>query len=87
MILLRLRATFSASKSSVGPTPYQVKPEHVLNRLVEMLAELRGAEAWPWDDTRKELYREIVWPQLLRLLPEGEANRWGALTLKPRLRG
>ena len=61
-----------------GPPPYQVKREHVLNRLVEMLDDMRGAKAWPWDDTRIELYRGIVWPHLLRLLPEGEADRWRA---------
>jgi hypothetical protein len=60
------------------PAPYQVKPEHVLNRLVEMLTEMRGAAAWPWDETRMELYRNIVWPHLLRLLPSDEAERWRA---------
>jgi len=62
--------------ASSAPAPYQVKHEHVLNRLVEMLAEMRGAASWPWDETRMELYRTVVWPHLLRLLPEEDAERW-----------
>lgn len=61
-----------------GPAPYQVKREHVLNRLVEMLADLKGAEAWPWDEVRIDLNRNYVWPHLFRLLPEDEAERWRA---------
>lgn len=62
-----------------APAPaYQVKREHVLNRLVEMLADMRGANRWPWSETRVSLNRETVWPYLLRLLPETEAQAWRA---------
>lgn len=57
---------------------YQVKREHVLNRLVEILADMRGADRWPWSETRTTLNRETVWPYLLRLLPDDDAARWRA---------
>lgn len=57
---------------------YQVKREHVVNRLVEMLGDMRGAARWPWSETRVSLNRETVWPYLLRLLPADEAARWRA---------
>ena len=57
---------------------YMVKREHVVNRLVEMLADMRGAARWPWSETRVSLNRETVWPYLLRLLPADEAARWRA---------
>lgn len=59
-----------------GPAPYQVKPEHVRNRLVDMVEAMRGAEAWPWSPSRTKLFRETVWPYLLGLLPEDEAADW-----------
>ncbi|RXF75473.1 hypothetical protein [Hansschlegelia zhihuaiae] len=68
---------FGESDESLRPV-YQVKREHVLNRLVEMLADMRAAERWPWSETRVALNRETVWPYLLRLLPEEEAERWRA---------
>lgn len=57
---------------------YVPKREHILNRLVEMLAAMRSAETWPWDEVRTDLYREYVWPHLLRHLPEAEAAAWRA---------
>lgn len=57
---------------------YRVKRDHVVNRLVEMLADMRGAPRWPWSETRVTLNRETVWPYLLRLLPDDEAARWRA---------
>lgn len=57
---------------------YIPKPEHITNRLAEMLGALRGAQAWPWDEVRIALNREHVWPHLLRLLPETEAAEWKA---------
>ena len=55
---------------------YVPKPEHILNRLVEMLAAMRAAEVWPWDEVQTDLYREHVWPHLLRHLPPAEAEAW-----------
>ena len=60
---------------AVAPT-YQVKREHVLNRLVEMLDDLKSAARWPWSETRVSLNRETVCPYLLRLLPDDEAEQW-----------
>jgi len=57
---------------------YRPKPEHIVNRLTEMLAAMRGASTWPWDEVRIALNREHVWPHLLRLLPGDEAARWQA---------
>ena len=68
---------FGAAES-VGPAPYQVKPEHVRNRLVDMVETMRGASAWPWSASRVKLFRETVWPYLLGLLDEAEAPDWRA---------
>lgn len=59
-----------------GPVPYEVKPDHVRNRLIDMLDAMRGVEAWPWSASRTKLFRETVWPYLLGLLPEDEAADW-----------
>lgn len=61
-----------------GPAPYQVKPQHVRNRLIDMVETLSGAQAWPWSTSRTKLFRETVWPYLLALLPEAEAADWRA---------
>jgi hypothetical protein len=61
---------------AVTAPAYEPKLEHVLNRLVEMVAAMRAAEAWPWDEVQLELYRNHVWPHLLKHLPEAEALRW-----------
>jgi hypothetical protein len=54
------------------------RPEHILNRLVEMLAAMRAAKAWPWDEVHVDLYRNYVWPHLIRHLSPGEAETWNA---------
>ena len=69
---------FGDDAPAAAAPAYQVKREHVVNRLVEMLADMRRAERWPWSETRVKLNRETVWPYLLRLLPEDEAARWRA---------
>lgn len=61
-----------------GPPAYQVKPEHVRNRLIAMVEAMQGADAWPWSASRTKLFRETVWPYLLGLLPEAEAADWRA---------
>lgn len=46
----------------------------VRDRLIEMLDKMRAAASWPWKATTVALYRETVWPSLLRKLPDaGEA--------------
>lgn len=64
--------------AAADPPRYQVKPEHVRNRLVEMIEAMRGVDAWPWSASRTKLFRETVWPYLLGLLPEDEAAVWKA---------
>lgn len=59
-----------------GPPPYQVKPEHVRNRLIDMVEAMQGADSWPWSASRTKLFRETVWPYLLGLLPRDEAADW-----------
>lgn len=59
------------------PAAYVPKPEHVRSGLIEALAAMRGAAAWPWAGSQLKLQRETVWPYLIRLLPEREeAERW-----------
>jgi hypothetical protein len=57
---------------------YEPKPEHVRNRLIDMLEQMRAAEHWPWEGTQLDLFRNTVWPYLIRLLPEEESSRWRA---------
>lgn len=57
---------------------YVPKREHVLNPLVEMLAQLRAAESWPWEPVVVQLKRDHAVPHLLRHLPEDEAAVWRA---------
>jgi hypothetical protein len=62
------------SKALANYTP---KPEHLRNRLVDFVTRMRAAGEWPWAGTQLALYRDTVWPYLLRLLPDrDEAERW-----------
>ena len=71
------KADLFGDDAPVAAAPaYNVRREHVVNRLVEMLADMKGAATWPWSETRVSLNRETVWPYLLRLLPADEASRW-----------
>ncbi len=59
------------------PPPYVPKPQHVRNRFIDFLAQLRQAEAWPWDESQMEIYRARVWPYLYERLPDqAEAAEW-----------
>jgi len=58
---------------------YVPDPAHIRNRLAGMLAAMRAAEGWPWDQVTVDLYREKVWPYLYERLPDhAEAERWRA---------
>ena len=57
---------------------YEPKPEHVRNRLIDMLATMRAARRWSCEGTQLDLFRETVWPYLFGLLPESEAAAWPA---------
>ncbi len=68
---------FSAGQQGdlFGPPPrmsYAPKPEKVRQKLLAMLAELRGAEECPWSE--KELgLNKVIFPQMANWLPEDEA--------------
>lgn len=53
---------------------YRADPEKVRRELLQMLAEARAARQMPWP--RDELrYRQKVFPQMSRWLPEDEATQ------------
>ena len=56
---------------------FVLDPSHVRSRLNDMLAAMRAAKRWPWEQVMVELYRETVWPYLYTRLPDqDEADRW-----------
>ena len=58
---------------------YTPKPEHVRNSLAHLLAQMRAAQAWPWDEAVVELHVERTVPYLLGLLTDAaEAEDWRA---------
>ena len=65
---------FAAAPASPA---YRPDPEKVRSRLRRILAEARAAQAMPWEPTRLGLYR-IIFPDMTRYLPDGEAARWRA---------
>jgi hypothetical protein len=50
---------------------YHADPDEVRKELHGILAEMRAAEAMPWDEKRTALYRTIF-PQMTNWLPEEE---------------
>jgi len=54
------------------------KREHVIQPLMEMLAAMRAAQSWPWDEVQMDLKRNHVWPHLLGHLTAEEAALWRA---------
>ena len=68
---------FGEKKSA--PAPILPNPQHVRNRFIDFLAQMRAATAWPWDEDRVEFLRETVWPQLYtKLADQTEAADWKA---------
>lgn len=56
---------------------HQVNPQHIRNRFIEFLAEMKAAESWPWDEGHVETLRERTWPYLFAKLPDQvEALEW-----------
>jgi hypothetical protein len=51
--------------------PINPDPDEVRAELTKILAEMRAAQAMPWDDSRAALYRTIF-PQMTNCLPEEE---------------
>jgi hypothetical protein len=50
---------------------YHADPDEVRAELSRILAEMRAADAMPWDEKRTALYR-TVFPQMTNWLPEEE---------------
>jgi hypothetical protein len=50
---------------------YHPDPDEVRAELHKILAEVRAAQAMPWDSSRAALYRTIF-PQMTRCLPDDE---------------
>jgi len=66
-------------EEELRPARYVPNPQHVRNSLKSLLEQMRAAERWPWDGAVRELYRDIVPPQLYAELPGAEeAARWRA---------
>ncbi len=58
-----------------GPPPrmsYAPKPEKVRQKLLAMLAEIRGAAECPWSEQELGL-NKVIFPQMTNWLPEDEA--------------
>lgn len=63
--------------AQAAPNFFVSDPSHVRSRLAVMLAAMRAAKRWPWEQVMVELYRETVWPYLYtRLADQDEADRW-----------
>ena len=58
-----------------GPAVYKPNPDHVRNRLMSLITSARAAATMPWEGTTLKLYRDIVFPQLIRLLPPEEGEQ------------
>lgn len=56
---------------------WQADPGKVRRRLERILAEIREAQAMPWDSAQLELFRTIV-PNMADRLPGEEAALWRA---------
>jgi hypothetical protein len=67
----------SFGAAQAAPNFFVLDPSHVRSRLNDMLAAMRAAKRWPWEQVMVELYRETVWPYLYtRLADQDEADRW-----------
>ena len=60
------------SRFEIAPGVYVADPEAVRKKLLAALAELRAAEALPWDARRAQYWR-VVFPQMTNWLPAEEA--------------
>jgi hypothetical protein len=67
----------SFGAAQAAPNFFVLDPSHVRSRLNDMLAAMRAAKRWPWEQVMVELYRKTVWPYLYtRLADQDEADRW-----------
>ena len=66
-------------KVKLAPTIHAVNPQHIRNRFIDFLAQMRSAQTWPWDENHVETLRERTWPYLYAKLPDQlEAADWKA---------
>ena len=70
--------------AQAAPNFFVLDPSHVRSRLNDMLAAMRAAKRWPWEQVMVELYRETVWPYLYRGSPTRTKPIAGAVRSKPR---
>ena len=57
------------------PISYAPNPDRVRGKLGAILAQLRAAEAMPWD-RKTRAYHQLVFPQMTNALPPDEASRY-----------
>ncbi len=56
---------------------YTPKPEHVRNHLADLLAQMRAAQSWPWEEVVVELHVGRTVPYLCGLIADpAEAEDW-----------
>ena len=68
---------FEVGKPS--PAAHTVNPQHIRNRFIDFLAQMRAAQVWPWDEDHVEALRERTWPYLYAKMPDqAEAADWKA---------
>lgn len=66
-------------KVKLAPAIHEVNPQHIRNRFIDFLAQMRSAQTWPWDENHVETLRERTWPYLYAKLPDQlEAADWKA---------
>lgn len=63
-----------ARKAEIAPNPYTPEPDNIRVRLELMLAEVRAADAMPWEPSKARMYQNIF-PQMTNWLPDDEAER------------
>jgi hypothetical protein len=66
------------AEEELSPKRYTPNPQHIRNRLEDLLDEMQAADRWPWDGAVLSLYRDNVLPRLCEQLPDQEAARWRA---------
>lgn len=68
----------SSKAATAGPAPYKLKPEHVTNRFVGFLAEMRAAPSCPGRRRRCRAAAPTSDPTSWPSLPPEDAAPWRA---------
>jgi hypothetical protein len=53
---------------------YRADPQKIRAELLQVLAEARASQTFPWD-ARRTLYWRVVFPQMTNWLPDEEATQ------------